>query len=125
MTDRTFIRFGRPLLRLAASAIAGALSAAPSLAQQPSLIRSVADGKPWSMTQSNGQTGQVILGSDGTATMQIGSRTVSPTWRVSENGQFCLKPALMIPERCVALRREGAAIVGVSDGAERFRLTRP
>jgi hypothetical protein len=51
----------------------------PAIGQPADLVRTVADGKPWSLTQSDGQTGKVTLNTDGTATMQIGSMRVSPT----------------------------------------------
>lgn len=97
----------------------------PLLAQPTGLMRTVADGKPWLMTQSNGTTGQVTLTPDGKAVMQIGSRSISPSWRVSERGELCIKPAMIIPERCSILKRDGAAIIGFQNGEEQFRLTRP
>jgi hypothetical protein len=103
-----------------------ALSAAgPAAGQATDLVATVADGKPWILTQADGQTGQATLAADGTGTMQIGGMSASPTWRRAENGQLCVKPAFIAPERCATLRREGAAIVGTADGVEQYRLTRP
>jgi hypothetical protein len=97
---------------------------APAFSQSSDLISVVADGKPWAIKQSDGKTGQVTLSKDGTAQMQIETMRASPTWRKADNGQLCVKPALVIPERCSTLKKEGAAIVGSSDGKEQFRLTR-
>lgn len=97
----------------------------PSHAQAPALVRVLADGNPWTMNHSNGETGRLTLGSNGTATMQFSSRTVNPTWRLNEKGLFCLKVMVFMPERCASLRREGEAIVGVSNGVVQFKLSRP
>jgi hypothetical protein len=97
------------------------------------LIRSVtpmpnlaafADGKPWSMTMlPQNRQATVTLNPDGTGRMEGGPMAMSPTWRATTEG-MCLKPAMVMPERCVKLRREGAAIVGVRDNEVQFRLTR-
>jgi hypothetical protein len=109
-----------------ALAIAAAM-AAPALAQQPgsaSLVRIVTDGKPWSMTMlPQNRQGVLTLNPDGTGRMEGGPMAMTPTWRATPDG-LCLKPAMVIPERCVTLRREGAAIVGVRDNEVQFRLTR-
>jgi hypothetical protein len=66
---------------------------------------------------------KVTLNPDGTGRMEGGPIPMSPTWRTTADG-LCLKPAMIAPERCVALRREGSAIVGYRDGAAQFRLER-
>lgn len=95
-----------------------------AVAQQTSLVRSVADGKPWSMVQANGEMGKITFSDAGKATMQIGDRTLSPAWREAENGRLCLKIVVVIPERCVTLLRDGKSIIGVNNGAQQFRLFR-
>jgi hypothetical protein len=108
----------------AASAAVAAVFSFGALAQQNPLVKTVADGQPWMMTQADGTKGQVMLAPDGKGQMQIGSRVVSPTWRQNEAGQLCLKPALILPERCATLRREGQTILGLGNGAVQFRLSR-
>lgn len=118
----------RTLRRHVASAIAGLslmTGIAPAISQQGSLVPVVADGKPWTMTNVDGSGGQITLTSDGKGTMALGSRTISPSWRQSETGQLCIKPVMVVPERCATLRRDGAAIIGLRDGQLQFRLTRP
>jgi hypothetical protein len=101
------------------------LTSSGSFAQQGSLVKVVTDGKPWSMTQTDGTKGQITLLPDGKGQMQIGSMTISPSWREGDGGQLCLKPAFVMPERCATLQREGQVIVGLSNGSAQFRLSRP
>jgi hypothetical protein len=99
--------------------------AGSAVAQQGSLVRTVADGKPWTMANTAGPGGQITLMPDGKGRMVMGAMTASPTWREGEKGELCLKPMLVMPERCATLQREGAAIVGLDKGQVKFRLTRP
>jgi hypothetical protein len=118
---------GRPISRLTSAAAAATVALVLSFdasAQQTALVKTVADGQPWTMTHADGTKGQVTLTPDGKGQMQIGSRVVSPTWRQNEAGQLCLKPALILPERCATLRREGQTILGLDNGAVQFRLSR-
>jgi hypothetical protein len=98
-------------------------AAAPN--QQGSLVRVVTDGKPWTMTSTDAPGGEVTFTPDGTGRMVMGTRSLSPTWREGDAGQFCIKPMQIFPERCATLRREGTAIVGLNNGQVQFRLTRP
>ncbi len=116
---------GRLFRASAPALLAATLLASPAIAQQNALIRTVADGKPWSMAQTDGTAGQVTLMPDGKGRMVMGSMTASPTWRETENGQLCIKPMLIVPERCATLQRDGATIVGLNSGKVQFRLTRP
>jgi hypothetical protein len=97
----------------------------PASAQTaPSLARVIADGRPWTMAMMpQNRQAKVTLNPDGTGRMEGGPIAMSPTWRGTTDG-MCLKPAMLIPERCVTLRREGAAIIGLSDDQVQFRLTR-
>jgi hypothetical protein len=88
------------------------------------LVRMLADGKPWALTiVPENRTGRLTLNPDGTGAMEGGPIPMSPTWRATADG-LCLKPGMMMPERCVSLKREGAAIVGTKDGAVLIRLQR-
>lgn len=100
------------------------LIAPRAIAQQPSLIHRLADGKPWSLVQNDGTTGQIALFPDGKATMTIGSRTLAPTWRTNGAGQLCLQPLPVVPERCIDLKPDGAAILGARNARIEFRLFR-
>jgi hypothetical protein len=89
-----------------------------------SLVRQVADGKPWAMTMlPRNRQAMVTLNPDGTGKMEGGPMTMSPTWRATPDG-LCLKPTILMAERCVTLMREGRAIVGLRDGIAQFRLER-
>ncbi len=94
-------------------------------ANQVPVVRQVADGKPWTMTMlTENRTMKLTLNADGTGKMEGGPMALSPTWRETAQG-MCIKPMAIMPERCATLRREGATIVGVSDGEPQFRLQRP
>jgi hypothetical protein len=113
------------LFVLTAAAVA-ATCIAPAFSQGglPSLAKQVADGRPWTMTMAEGRTGKLILKPDGTGRMEGGPIPMSPTWRETADG-ICVKPSIVMPERCAALRREGGRIVASRDGAVQFRLERP
>lgn len=108
-----------------AAALLVLVTTGPALADPSNLISVVADGKPWTLTQSDGGAGKVTLFADGKGTIQLGKTTLAPTWRTSESGQLCLKPSFLAPELCSTLRRVGTAIIGSDGSSERFRLTRP
>jgi hypothetical protein len=93
---------------------------------QASLARQVADGRPWNMAMKDGpgRTMRLTLNPDGTGRIEGGPMTMSPTWRES-GADICIKPGLVMPERCATLRKEGAKIVGLKDGEVQFRLERP
>jgi hypothetical protein len=124
MTAHRIARLASRLVSTAAAATLIAYFSFDASAQHSQLIKVVTNGQPWTMTQADGTKGQVTLTPDGKGQMQIGSRVVSPTWRQNEAGQLCLKPALIIPERCATLRREGQTILGLDNGAVQFRLDR-
>lgn len=114
-------------MKIAKSILIAFLFCAPTVSahsQQSSVLATIADGKDWTILQSDGQTGKIRLSSNGTGSMQIGERTLSPKWRVGQNGELCLKLALIIPERCVSLVRDGESVLGISGGAHQFRLSR-
>jgi hypothetical protein len=73
-----------PLIRKAL-AIAVMATAVPAAAQQSDLVGVVADGRPWSLTQSDGRAGKVTLFADGRGTIRLGDSTISPTWRKAES----------------------------------------
>jgi hypothetical protein len=93
---------------------------------QSSLAKQVADGRPWNMTMTDGPAGTMTLTlkPDGTGRMEGGPMTMTPTWRETGDG-ICIKPSMMMPERCATLRKEGTRIVGSKDGEVKFRLERP
>ena len=110
---------------LAVLALALLLWPKPVLAQRSDLSRLLVTGGPWTLAHASGQAGKISFTADGNASMQMGDRQISPTWRIIGNGQFCLKPMLVIPERCVTLQRDGDTLIGIANGSEEFRLTRP
>jgi hypothetical protein len=97
---------------------------APVNAQAPSLLDIVADGKPWTFSRPDGKGGQVTLMPDGKGRMQMGSMVLSPTWTPTADG-FCLKPVPIVPANCLALVRDGKAILGQKNGKTEIRLERP
>jgi hypothetical protein len=93
---------------------------------QASLARQIADGRAWNMTMKEGpaRTMKLTLNPDGTGRMEGGPMTMSPTWRETGTG-ICIKPAMIMSERCATLRKEGTTIIGLQDGEVQFRLERP
>jgi hypothetical protein len=93
---------------------------------QSTLAKQVADGRPWAMTMTDGPAGTMTLtlNPDGTGRMAGGPMTMSPTWRETGDG-ICIKPGMIMPERCATLRKEGSRIIGTSNGEVKFRLERP
>jgi hypothetical protein len=88
------------------------------------LSRVVADGKPWSLTMvPENRQGRLTLNPDGTGKMEGGPMAMSPTWRATADG-LCMKPSMVMAERCVTLRREGRAIIGERDGVVQIKLER-
>lgn len=116
-----------PFLAAALLLALPATGAPPAFAQsqQASLVSVITDGRPWSMTMPDGAKGTITFNQGGTARMTVGERALNPSWRQAENGQLCLKPMVLMPERCATFRREGQAIVGHHDGKPGMRLTRP
>ncbi|MEI8143923.1 MAG: hypothetical protein WCH83_00535 [Alphaproteobacteria bacterium] len=100
------------------------LWAMPSDAGAQSLIREIADGKPWSIVTLEGRTGRLTLNPDGTGKMDGGPMSLSPTWEETRDGMCMTMPFPINNRRCVTLRREGVAVVGLRDGAQQFKLTR-
>jgi hypothetical protein len=89
-----------------------------------SLVLILADGKPWTLTLvPENRKATLTLHPDGTGAMEGGPMPMSPSWRATPDG-LCLKPGMVMPERCVSLKREGAAIIGVRDGVVQLRLER-
>jgi hypothetical protein len=84
----------------------------------------VADGKPWQIfLAEQNQTGTFILNPDGTGVLSVGVLPLQPKWHPTSDG-FCMKPAMLIPERCVKLMINGNSVDGTRDGKLIFRLHR-
>ena len=89
-----------------------------------SLAPHVADGKPWHMFYpERNTTGSLTLKPDGTGVLLNGAVTLQPEWRATSDG-LCMKPALLIPERCFKLLINGSSIDGIEDEKLVFRLFR-
>ena len=68
-------------------------------------------------------TGSLTLKPDGTGVLLNGAVTLQPEWRATSDG-LCMKPALLIPERCFKLLINGSSIDGIEDEKLVFRLFR-
>lgn len=88
-----------------------------------SLAAKVADGRPWAMRASDGRKTTLTLFADGTGTMTGGPMPLSPKWRPTADG-MCLKPAALMPERCVVLVPTNTGFSGSKDGTLVFTLER-
>jgi hypothetical protein len=89
-----------------------------------SLAPHVADGKPWHMFYpERNTTGSLTLKPDGTGVLLNGAVTLQPEWRATSDG-LCMRPALLIPERCFKLLINGSSIDGIEDEKLVFRLFR-
>jgi hypothetical protein len=95
-----------------------------SVAQSRSLAREIADGRPWSMTTSDGRNVRMTLNADGTARMEAGPMAMHPTWRTSGEELCITMPVMMGGERCVSLRRTGNTVTASRDGQVQFTLAR-
>lgn len=113
-----------PMIRKFVVATTALLAVAtPSFAQSRSLTHQIADGQPWSMLMAEGRNGRLTLRPNGTGQMRAGPMEIEAIWREGPEGGLCVKPGIA-PERCVILRQEGSAIVGMQQGKDVFRLTR-
>ncbi|MEQ1731652.1 MAG: hypothetical protein ABL982_25040 [Vicinamibacterales bacterium] len=88
-----------------------------------SLAVRIADGRPWQMRMEDGRKTTLVLLANGTGTMTGGPMALSPTWRPIAGG-MCLKPATLIPERCVILSPTSNGFTGTRDGTTVFTLER-
>ncbi len=88
-----------------------------------SLVGRIADGRPWRMRMEDGRKTTLVLLTDGTGTMTGGPMALSPTWRPTADG-MCLKPGVMMPERCVTLSPTSKGFSGTRDGTIVFTLER-
>ena len=97
--------------------------ASPARAEQASPVRDVADGRPWRITMEGGRVGTLVLFEDGTGKMTGGVMDLTPKWRPTPDG-ICLKPAALLPERCMKLVRSGNGYIGLKAGKQTFSLGR-
>jgi hypothetical protein len=89
-----------------------------------SLAPRVADGKPWQMFYpERNTTGSLTLKPDGTGALLNGAISLQPTWRATSDG-LCMKPAMLMPERCLKLLINGRSVDAIEDGKLVFRLFR-
>ena len=89
-----------------------------------SLAPHIADGRPWQMFYpERSTTGSLTLRPDGTGILLNGAVTLQPEWRATSDG-LCMKPALLIPERCLKLLINGKSVDAIEDGKLVFRLFR-
>lgn len=95
----------------------------PAVATGASLSDKVTDGHPWKMTTGDGHTGTLVLFHNGTGKMTGGPMELSPKWRPTPEG-LCLKPGMLLPERCVKLVLSENGYIGLKDGKEIFKLER-
>lgn len=94
-----------------------------SRAEEPSPAHKITDGRPWKMTTDNGQVGTLVLFQNGTGKMTGGIMDLSPKWRPTPDG-LCIKPGVLLPERCVKLVRSENGYVGLKGGKQTFKLER-
>lgn len=92
-------------------------------AEQVSPAHTLTDGRPWKMTTEDGRVATLVLFDDGTGKMTGGLMDLSPTWRPTPDG-ICLKPAALLPERCMKLVRSGNGYIGMKAGKQAVRLER-
>lgn len=97
--------------------------AATVRAEQISTSHYVADGHPWKMTTEDGRITTLVLFENGKGKMTGGPVTLSPKWRPTPDG-LCLKPSLLLHERCVQLVRSNNGYIGIRDGEQIFKLER-
>jgi hypothetical protein len=96
---------------------------APVRAEQMSTSHHIADGRPWKMTMDDGRVTTLVLFENGKGKMTGGPVELSPTWRPTPDG-LCLKPGLLLPERCVQLVRSNNGYIGTRAGEQIFKLER-
>ena len=111
------------LLMIAGVIVQPTAASAREAGSNISLAARVADGRPWQMRTDDGRKTSLILFADGSGTMTGGPMQLSPKWRPTANG-MCLKPATLMPERCVVLIPTNKGFVGSKDGATVFTLER-
>lgn len=99
------------------------VSSAQQAGSNSSLAARIADGRPWRMRMENGRKTTLVLLTNGTGTMMGGPMALSPTWRPTADG-MCLKPGVMMPERCVTLSPTSKGFTGTRDGTIVFVLER-
>ncbi len=117
-------RSGRTTIAAAVLAIGfalGRLVAAAPAGDSPAAA--IADGQPWIMQTADGAELQLTLHGDGTGRIEGGPVSLAPKWRATPDG-LCLKPGLLVSERCLVLQREADGYVARRDGEIVFRLTR-
>jgi len=71
----------------------------------------------------DGRVGTLVLFEDGTGKMTGGVMDLTPKWRPTPDG-ICLKPAALLPERCMKLVRSGNGYIGMKAGKQAIRLER-
>jgi hypothetical protein len=98
-------------------------SISPVRAEQTAIAHYVADGRPWKMTTEDGRVTTLVLFENGKGKMTGGPMEWSPTWRPTPDG-LCLKPGLLLPERCVELVRSNNGYIGTRSGERIFKLER-
>jgi hypothetical protein len=123
MQQRTAITIALGIL--GATLAAQTLFPVASLAQSRlPLAREIADGRPWTMTTTEGRNARMTLNADGTARMEAGPMTMHPTWRTSGEELCITMPIMLGGERCVSLLRTGNTVTARRDGKVEFTLAR-
>lgn len=120
---RSFERATWVFLVIAGVAVQPTALPAREAAANISLAAKVADGRPWAMRTDDGRKTSLTLFADGTGTMTGGPMSLSPKWRPTADG-MCLKPAALMPERCVVLVPTNKGFTGLRDGTVVFTLER-
>lgn len=110
-------------LMIASATIQTIAASAQDAASNPSLAARIADGRPWQIRMEDGRKTTLVLLANGTGTMTGGPMALSPNWRPTADG-MCLKPAMLMPERCVVLSATSTGFTGTRDGATVFTLER-
>lgn len=114
---------GLGCLMIASAPMQSTVGSAQEVDSNSSLAARIADGRPWQMRMADGRKTTLVLLASGTGTMTGGPMALSPTWRPTAEG-ICLKPATLMPERCVILSPTSNGFTGTRDDTTVFTLER-
>lgn len=124
VNNRRSGQVGRLVLLIPALTISAMwVSVAPVMAEQKSPAYNIADGRPWKMTMDDGRVSTLVLFENGKGKMTGGPVELSPKWRPTPDG-LCLKPGLLLSERCVQLVRSNNGYIGMRAAEQLFKLER-
>jgi hypothetical protein len=118
----TLFTFSSISLAFLASQAPASTPVAPVYLSRADVVAGLADGQPWTMTNSDGRNGRIRFNADGTGAIESPIRR-RIRWTVDGN-TFCMRLGFMLGTRCFQATRDGSGFQGYTNGRASVRFAR-